>query len=114
MVVITEPAIFIRLTKHNPSSLNPAQLQQLASYCWRVSVRRKKAKYAIAVHQGIILQVYEIKTWQQITNNNILPQDKGRWYFDGIVATDKQHYIGQSVKHYFKPHSSNPITYVNC
>ncbi len=114
MATITEKAILIRLTKNNPPSLSPQDLEKQTSYCWRFGAKRQQAEYAFAIHKGIILQVYKIQSWHQVPNApSTLPQDIGRWEFKGVIATNKQHYIGQIADNGFEKQSSHTFCYRN-
>lgn len=82
---------------------------------WKIGLRRKKAKYAVAVYRGWTLAAYEISHWIEAPI-----ELQGRWGFIGKILTkdspvyqelvDKLTY--SSNDDYKAP--QNPITYRNC
>lgn len=121
---VNEPSLLIRISKAFRYSMSERELYDFTRGFWKVSLTRaEKAKYAFAVYQGIIQEVYKIDKWYQAeTTENvrnpeeeILLKTKGRFEFTGEIApreiTDKYKY--KSVEHYFKKGNSNPIMYVN-
>ena len=109
---ITEPAILFRISQRYREELSENELYQITRGEWVIGRRRAHAKYAIAVYQGIIVEVYQIKKWFPFTGKT--PSTRQRWCFDGNIAEHLQHYKGGSVKHYFKQGGVNPVTYINC
>jgi len=81
---------------------------------WVTGERREKAKYAFALRNGVVLQVYRIDRWFREHARNLGQKTQMRWRFDGEISTQMQHYIGKSVALYITPGSRNPIKYVNC
>jgi hypothetical protein len=43
--------------------MTPVELYDATRGVWRVNPSRHKAKYAFAVYEGIVKEVYEIKAW---------------------------------------------------
>jgi len=109
---IEEPAILFRISQRYRDGLSENELYQITRGEWVIGKRREHAKYAFAVYQGIIVEVYQIKKWFPFSGKT--PSKGQRWYFDGSVAEHLQHYKGGSVKHYFKQGGVNPVTYINC
>ncbi|MGQ0286323.1 LEM-3-like GIY-YIG domain-containing protein [Pasteurellaceae bacterium 22721_9_1] len=82
---------------------------------WKMSQRREKVKYAVAVYRGWTLAVYEISHWVEAPIER-----QGRWGFEGKILpkdspiyqelVDKLTY--SSNEDYKAP--QNPITYRNC
>jgi hypothetical protein len=89
-------------------------------YAWRVSATRaKKAKFAIAVINGLIVEVFKIKKWLEANSVNFpefehVPTDSGRFAFIGEVADDsvRNRYIRRKVPKREKG-AANPIRYHN-
>jgi hypothetical protein len=88
---------------------------------WVLSHKREQARYAFAIYQGEVLEVYEIESWHRAGTTSYLtreiePQYSNRWEFAGKLARDdlRQRYVGRSVSHYFKRGEANPVKYVNC
>jgi len=111
-IEITEPAVLLRINQKYRDGLSEEGLYKITRGEWVIGERRNQVKYAFAVYQGIVLQVYEIKRWLPFAGNT--PSNRMRWCFDGVVAKDLQHYKGSSVKHYFVRGEANPVKYINC
>lgn len=127
-VNIEEPAVLIRINRAFRHSISEMELYDYTRGQWRLNPNNaSKAKYAFAVYQGIVQEVYEVIQWyeagktysvrQGIENIERKDEDvlKGRYEFVGNYAPDKirDKYKFKSVEHYFKKHNSNPIKYEN-
>lgn len=110
---ITEPALLLTINRYYRDDITPAELYQAVRGNWVVGEEREKAKYAFAVYQGIILQVYTIEGWNANSKRDDDQTNDNRWQFTGTIASDMRHYIGQSVAHYRKKGSANPVLYMN-
>jgi hypothetical protein len=126
---IDEPVVAININQQYPHAKNNADdLFKCTSGIWRVSRERaNKARYALAVYQGIIKEVYEIERWVPATQatlnywrereraqgNDFSGTHEGRSEFVGAVApeTIRQKYVGRRMP---VRHSQNPIRYFNC
>jgi hypothetical protein len=107
---------------------NAEELKQVTRSMWRLNRERaNKARYAFAVYQGEIVEVYEIDSWQPIT------EDTRRYWRERerLQGDDFQHthegrseFIGklapEAIRNKYKGkrmpirHSQNPILYFNC
>ena len=112
IIHITEPAVLLRISQRYREGLSENELYQIARGEWVIGRRREHARYAFAVYQGFVIEVYQIKKWFPFTGKT--PSNRQRWCFDGVVAENLQHYVGSSVKHYFLHGAANPVTYINC
>lgn len=82
---------------------------------WKMSQRREKVKYAVAVYRGWTLAAYEIERWVEAP-----PHRLGRWGFDGKILSKDSPIYQELVdkltypinKDYKAP--QNPIVYRNC
>jgi len=123
-VEIDEPAILIKLIWSYHYGMSEAELYDGTRGVWKLSNRRNSAKYAFAVYEGIVREVYEIQQWFPAgsTFNSRDPEGQelreysDRWEFIGRVAASevRNKYLLKSVEHYFGEYSRSPITYVNC
>lgn len=92
-VVVKENAILIRINRLYRSNMNPHELYEATRGIWKLGLRRNKAEYALAVYQGIVLEVYRIGRWlpagSSIYKTRLQDQlkVKGRWEFEGAVDT---------------------------
>lgn len=119
-VEITEPAILIRINRLYRYGMSANDLYDVTRIAWRVGRRRERARYAFAVHEGIVREVYTIAQWLP-AGSTYTPRNPrglmapGRWEFVGTVADDeiRRRYLDKDVGHYFQRGAQNPITYVN-
>lgn len=118
---IEDPVILIRVNQLYHYGMADVELYDATRGIWRVGENRNKAKYAFAVYEGIVREVYEIKQWLPAgstfsTRDPHGVYDSERWEFVGKLANDniRTKYLLKSVENYFSSGSQNPITYVNC
>lgn len=116
---IVDPAVLIRVPQAYQPGMSGLALYEATRGVWKIGPRRDTVRYALAVHQGVVQEVYEISHWQPAWTtpykvrkfeNTGVP---GRWEFVGHVAAEpvRGRYLGKSVAHYFKRGAQNPITY---
>lgn len=119
----TDPVILIRINKLYRYGMTDAELYDATRGVWHVSPKKgkaKQAKYALAVFEGVVKEVYEIKEWFP-AGSTFSTRDQrdltapGRWEFVGKIAEDKKvrsRYINRCVP--LPPQGArNPISYVN-
>jgi len=124
-VNINEPGILIRITWGFRSTMSMSELYDATRGIWRVSESRgKKAKYAFAISEGIIREVYEITQWfpagstfnSRDCNSEWSDEWEGeRMEFVGRLAPERirKKYVNGNVSHMFETGNRNPISYVN-
>ena len=128
-VTITEPAILIRINQAFRYSMSAIELYDYTRGQWRLNPENaRKAKYAFAIYQGVIQEVYEVLDWYEggstfsIRQNNenidrgVGEAIDGRYEFVGNLASQpvRAKYKNKPVnKDYFKAGNSNPIMYLN-
>ncbi len=113
-VNIVEPVILITVNRLYQRGISAESLYEVTRGNWVIGQRREKAKYAFAVYNGIIREVYEIVRWYPVTARRDEQKTQQRWRFDGKIATDVRHYVGGSTGKYLVIGARNPIRYVNC
>jgi uncharacterized protein len=110
-------AILITINKLYRSDMSPEELYETTRGIWKVGeINRNKVEYALALYQGIVLEVYRIKQWHPAgtlkykTRDTSHFKDSGRWEFSGSIAKDiRDEYIDFSVG----KAGQNPIRYIN-
>jgi hypothetical protein len=114
---IEHPALLITINRLYRSDMSSRELLEATRGIWKLGKRREKAEIAMAVYQGIVREVYRIKSWHQAgtliykTRDGAKFKGSGRWEFDGEVAEDfREQYSGKSVG----KSGQNPIRYVKC
>ncbi|TRZ49416.1 hypothetical protein D4S03_08340 [bacterium] len=116
-VKVQHKAILITINKLYRSDMSKEELYETTRGIWIVGeTRRNKVEYAMAIYQGIVLEVYRIKQWHPAgtlkynTRDSSQFKNSGRWEFSGSIAMDvRDEYIGFSVG----KAGQNPIRYVN-
>lgn len=77
-------------------------------------------KYAFVVYNGIIQEVYEIKTWLKAGESMIVRgkiesiDDRAEFIGNLAPETIRLKYKYKSVEDYLKKGNANPIMYINC
>lgn len=120
---IIDNIMFIRINKRYRNDMTPLELYESTRGYWRLNVENaKKVDYALAVYDGMVLEVYEIVEWfparstymDSRSNESTRNDLEGRYEFVGKIANDdvKKRYADKSVKEFFSSASQNPIKYV--
>lgn len=122
-VKIHHPGILIRVNQLYSRSISARKLYEITRGVWRLSRRRvENVEYAFAVFDGIIRQVYRVKSWHKAgTTRYYTVSQSGRrrphrLEFIGEEAPRKirEIYIDKSVERLFSRGSQNPVVYVGC
>jgi hypothetical protein len=119
-VEINEPVLLININQSFRFGMPEVELYDATRSAWVVGDKRESARYAFAVYQGIVQEVYEITGW--FPNNSTFntrkqeetdPHDV-RWEFVGKIANEsiRKEYLHKDVSSYVG--TQNPIRYVNC
>lgn len=115
-VKVWHKALLITVNKLYRSDMTPLELYEATRGTWVLGQRRNRAKYAIAVYQAIVREVYRIEAWYPAGTLEYLTRDASelakekRWEFSGSVACDiRDEYVGRSVG----KGGQNPIRYKN-
>lgn len=118
---IDAPVMLVRINRLYRHGMSDLELYEATRGVWKVGDRRKRVKFAFAVFEGVVREVYEVDSWHPAGSNPYESREEknvnipGRWEFLGKVAQDdiREKYVGRSVKDYLPPNAQNPITYVN-
>jgi hypothetical protein len=118
---VKEDVILIRINRLYRSNMNARELYEATRGVWKVGLRRYKAKYAMAVYQGIVREVYRIDRWvparysEYATRKPAELKKRGKWEFEGKVEKEVSgRYMGKSARKYLPKHSQTPVQYVGC
>ncbi len=121
---IPDPVVLIRINELYRNGMSAQELYDATRGVWILSLERARgAKYAFAVFEGIVKEVYEPELWQDAqvdsyeTRKDLTPEDgKGRIEFIGKLAPEaiRSKYIDKSVANSFVFGSQNPCKYINC
>ena len=121
-VDVADPAVLIRIRQEYRPGMSAEELYEATRGVWVMGPRRERARYAMAVYDGIVQAVYEIDAWHRAgtTEYRHRPREEvvvpGRWEFTGRPAPETvwARYVGRSVAATWTRGAANPITYVNC
>lgn len=126
---IDEPVVAININQQFKHVESAEDLYNATRSMWRINrARAEKAKYAFAVYQGEIKEVYEIDKWipasketraywkeREAAQGRYFPPEvhDGRSEFLGKLAPDsiREKYVGQRMPVRL---GQNPIRYFNC
>ncbi|MBZ4203181.1 MAG: hypothetical protein LAC70_08640 [Methylovulum sp.] len=118
-VEVTDPALLIRINRQFKYGMSAQELYESTRGIWVVGERRNRAKFAMAVYAGVVLEVYEIESWHRAGSTDyatrvqaeLAKQESKRWEFLGHVAFEsiRSRYIGRSVAHLFRAGQQSPV-----
>jgi uncharacterized protein len=118
-VDVREPAMLIRISRRYRHGMTPIELYDVTRGVWRCGPDRAKARYAFAVFDGIVKEIYEIERWFPAgrtfsTRNPRGVRNAARWEFVGRRAPERMRarYLNRSVQHHFRG-SQAPFVYVS-
>jgi hypothetical protein len=121
-VTIEHAVLLIRINAEYRHNMTALELQDATRGVWKLGERREGVRYALAVFEGVVREVYEVHAWhpgltQPYTSRVVSETDaKGRWEFDGNIASEpvRSLYRLKSVSAYLKRGLQSPTLYVNC
>lgn len=125
---VEESVVAININRQYPRASNAEELYQVTRSMWRLNPERaNRARYAFAVYQGVIKEVYKVERWMPATQatrrfwrerENLQGEDfgethDGRSEFIGEIAPQeiRKKYVDKKLPG--RP-SQNPIRYFNC
>jgi hypothetical protein len=98
-------AILIVTNRLYRSDMTDKELYEATRGTWKIALKRHKLVLAMAVYQGIVREVYQIRGWLPActltyeTRDSRTLKKAGRYEFEGNVAHDvRDQYVGFSVK----------------
>ncbi|MBW3671771.1 MAG: hypothetical protein KY432_08890 [Acidobacteria bacterium] len=120
-VEIVHPSILIRINRLYEPRMEAHVLYEATRGVWKIGKRREKARYAMAIYDGVVRAVYEIESWHPAGTTDYATRERGtnwegRWEFEAHPAPPEiqERYLGKSVVSYLSKGSQNPIRYVGC
>lgn len=102
-------ALLLRLNKSWYGGIPAEDLYSITRAWWVMSAANaQRVTRVLAVAGGIVREVYEPTEWLQSPVEGL----ENRIGFNGVVAADRQMYVGRDVSHLFRPGSANPVRYL--
>ena len=99
--------------------MSDEELYDITRGFWKINLQRaSKAKYALTIVDGQVIEVYEIDKWVKAgttkINRKVDKENKNKWQFDGRVADNeiRSKYINKSVVPLFNGSRSRDFVYV--
>ena len=104
-VKITDKVLLIRINQRFRPSMSNEEMYEATRGIWKLGPRRENAKYAFAVFEGVVREVYEIEQWfsagtlEYKTRAEENLKVDNRWEFEGHLAPENigERYVGGSV-----------------
>jgi len=120
-MTISEPSLLIRINQLYRHNMSPLELDEATRGIWKLGQRREQVRFALAVFEGVVREVYEVESWHTAGTEPYKTRDlserdlRGRWEFTGRLADAgiRGQYRGGSVQHYWGKGAQNPCLYVN-
>ncbi len=116
-IAIREPSVLIRVSQLFRPGMSAAELYEITRGVWKIGRRREDLQYAMAVHNGIVREVYRIKGWYRAGSTRYRfrkhLKSPGRFEFIGTPAPRaiRGRYVGRSVVQLLPRGAQNPIRY---
>jgi uncharacterized protein len=121
-VEVDVPALLIRINRLYRHNMTPLELYEATRGVWKLGARCTKAKYAFAVFEGVVREVFAIQSWHPAAKTPYATRDasqlktNGRREFLGHIAEAvvRDAYVGRSVAKEFSAGVAESCVYVNC
>ena len=116
-VEIKHPCVLIRINGLFRYGMSPIELYDATRGAWVTGPKRERARYALAVFDGVVQEAYEIQQWFRGGSTLSSRDDTDhpdRWEFVGRLAPDtiRKRYCFKAVRQYLPRGAQNPIRYV--
>ena len=102
-------ALLVRLNKSWHDGISAEDLYDFARAWWVMSpVNAQRVARVLAVADGVVREVYQPTEWLPSPVEGL----ENRIGFEGVVASDRERYVGRDVAHLFRRGSANPVRYL--
>lgn len=102
-------ALLLRLNKSWYDGIPAAEIYEITRAWWVMSAANaQRVSRVLAVAGGVVREVYEPTEWLQSPIEGL----ENRIGFNGVVAPDRDTYLGSDVSHLFRQGSANPVRYL--
>lgn len=119
-VEIKHPCLLIRINKLFRYGMSDIELYDATRGIWELGKKKPdlaRAKFAFAVFEGIVQEVYEILEWfpggSTLSTRGEGTNNPDRWEFVGRIAPYeiRKRYLYKSVREHFPKGAANPVCY---
>ena len=102
-------ALLLRLNKSWHDGISAENLYEFTRAWWVMSpANAQRVARVLAVAGGVVREVYQPMQWLPSPVEGL----ENRIGFEGVVACDRETYVGRDVTHLFRPGSANPVRYL--
>ena len=102
-------ALLLRLNKSWHDGISAENLYEIARAWWVMSpANAQRVARVLAVAGGVVREVYQPTQWLPSPVEGL----ENRIGFEGVVACDRETYVGRDVTHLFRHGSANPVRYM--
>ena len=106
---VEDLALLLRLNKSWYTGIPTDELYEMTRAWWVMSAATaQRVVRVLAVAGGIVREAYEPAEWLPSPVEGL----ENRIGFNGVVASDRERYVGRDVAHLFRPGSANPVRYL--
>ena len=103
-------ALLLRLNKSWHDGISAENLYDFTRAWWVMSpANAERVVRVLAVAGGIVREVYQPTQWLPSPVEGL----ENRIGFEGVVACDRERYVGRDVTHLFRHGSANPVRYLS-
>jgi hypothetical protein len=103
-------ALLLRLNKSWHDGISAGNLYEIARAWWVMSpANAQRVTRVLAVAGGVVREVYQPVKWLPSPVEGL----ENRIGFEGVVAADREKYVGRDVTHLFRQGSANPVRYLS-
>lgn len=116
-ISIADPVVMIRVFRTFRFDMSAEELFEATCGTWKTGAGRDQVRYALAVHDDIVHEVFEIESWQHRCTRRYRTRDLGgldtsRWEFNGkpvVEGAVRERYLHRNLSALFSKGSQNPI-----
>ena len=111
-----EPLLLLKIPHLWTPAMSDSALYEATRGWWVLAKKGLRARYAVAVNNGVTRGVFRIEYWRERVpgDRDYSPEDEGfRLGFQGPPAPEMAHLLNRSIKHLPQP-SGGALIYINC
>lgn len=123
-IEVVHDVIAFKINQTFRYGLSPIELYDITRHSWIMSNRKERAKYAFAVYQGVVQEMYQIEAWlpqnstlntKHLNSEINTGRNTKRWEFVGNIAPEsiRDVYLYKNVSHYLRSNQRS-FEYINC
>ena len=107
-------ALVVTISSSWEPGMTTEQIYEAARGIWKIDPGKHNPDYVIAVANGRIRGVYEVRNWQPASAEKLGVSPDDRWEFNGSPAVDLSHVVGQESELIPGFSKYTVVQYLNC